>query len=298
LAVAAHPSTRSLNSDGDLDNINEEFLLEEFEDYDDDDDDDDDFESDLVGTKKMEEWLTTLNHLAHTTSKDIKAISKAQEIFDTMFETFVRTENLSFCPNLEVYNRLLEIYAFSSHKDGGELADHLLSKMEDKEESSSSEDWMPRPNQESYLHVMDAWAVRRNPIQVESVMKRQQKRYEQTKDGEIQPSVEGYNKLIKAYGIVGDVEKAEEIFVSLIDKDLDDPLKANYKSWVQIMKAFASQQDGADKVQSLFREMTKEYRMNKGEGKNEEYKPKTDASIESKGKWRCRGSRKAFIRFD
>jgi pentatricopeptide repeat protein len=254
LSVANAQATKS---DGDLD-MEEELFLQAF------DDDDEKYEVDMG---KKGEWMEELRHLTRTTSTDPNAVQKAQDVFDAMFEAYVMTEETSMWPAVDVYNLLLEIHAYSRDPEGGVHAETLLARMEDP-----SVEFIARPNLETYMNVMDAWAMRRNPVKVEELLARMQTRYENTDDGAIQPTADVFNKLIKAYGMVGNVEKAEEIFVSLIDKDHDDALRANYKSWVQIMKAFASRQDGTDKVQALFREMTKEYRM--GE---EHYKPKTDA---------------------
>lgn len=222
------------------------------------------YEIDLA---KKEEWMEELRRLARITSQDTTAVQKAQDVFDDMFEAYVMTEETIMWPGVDVYNLLLEIHAYSRNPDGAIQAEKILSRMEDP-----SVEFIARPNLQTYLNVMDAWAMRKDPTKAEEVLKRLEKRYEDTGDEDILPSVNAYNKLIKAYGMKGDAEKAEEVFVSLLDKDMDDPLRANYKSWVQIMKAFASLQDGTEKVQALFREMLKEHRMGQ-----EDYKPKTDA---------------------
>jgi pentatricopeptide repeat protein len=110
---------------------------------------------------------------------------------------------------------------------------------------------------------MDAYAMRKDVANVEAVFRQQEKRYEETTDEAVRPTVNGYNKLIKAYGIVGDLEKATSIFRSLLEHDDDDdPLKANDKSWVLIMKAYMNddRKKSIDTVESLFREMSQTYR--------------------------------------
>lgn len=258
LSVASAQSTK-FSGDLDMGADEDELVLLES-----DGEDEDAFEIDLG---KKGKWMEKLRHLARTTSADPKAVQKSQDVFDEMFEAYVLTEETSMWPGVEVYNLLLETHAYSRDPEGGVHAENLLLRMEDP-----SVEFIARPNLETYLSVMDAWVMRRNPAKVEEILARMQKRYETNNDEEIQPTVDVYNKLIKAYGMVGDVEKAEEIFVSLIDKDEDDPLRANYKSWVQIMKAFASRKNGTEKVQAFFREMMKGYRMG-----DEEYKPKIDA---------------------
>lgn len=245
-------------SDEDVD-LEEDFLMAEL-----DEDEDGEYEIDLG---KKQEWMDELQHLARTTSLDPKAVEKSQAIFDEMFEAYVMTEESIMWPAVDVYNLLTEIHAYSKEPEGATHAENLLSRMEDP-----SVEFIARPNLETYLNVMDAWAMRRNPTKVEETLNRLQKRYEATGDVCIQPSADAYNKLIKAYGVIGNAEKAEEIFVSLLDKEEGDPLKANYKSWVQVMKAYVGKRNQSDKVKALFREMTKEYRMGETD-----YKPKTDA---------------------
>eukprot|EP00536_Pseudo-nitzschia_multiseries_P009406 jgi/Psemu1/306490/fgenesh1_kg.261_\ len=91
---------------------------------------------------------------------------------------------------------------------------------------------------------MDAWAMRERPDKVEQLLERQEA-----------PSADVYNKLIKAYGIAGDLPKAESVFRTLLSEE-----KANHKSWVQLMKARLSSggEDSDETVQSLFIEMEEE----------------------------------------
>lgn len=247
-----------------VDDDSDEEIVDNFED--DDElllDEEEEYEIDL---EKKAEWMDELRRLARVTSQDPTAVDQAQEVFDDMFEAYVMTEETIMWPAIEVYNLLLETHAYSRSPEGGTYAEKLLSKMEDP-----TVEFIARPNLETYLNVMDAWAMRKNPAKVEEVLKRLEKRYVDTGEAGVAPTADAYNKLIKAYGMAGNAEKAEEIFVSLLDKSEGDPLKANYKSWVQIMKAFASRQDGTEKVQALYREMVKAYRMG-----DDDCKPRTD----------------------
>ena len=103
--------------------------------------------------------------------------------------------------------------------------------------------------------VMDAWAIRKESEKAKAVLEKQDS-----------PSMESYNKLIKAYGMAGDFEQAESLFRSLLTDGT-----ANHKSWVQIMKAALSQDDYEDDeegslVESYFDEM-----------EEEGFEPETDA---------------------
>jgi pentatricopeptide repeat protein len=229
---------------------------------DEDDDDDEDYE---ISLSKKEDWMQELERLARTCSRDPEAVAQAQAIFDEMFEAYVKTEETSMWPTVEVYNLLLEIHAYSRSDDGGEEAEKILTRMED-----DSVEFIARPNLKTYMNVMDAWAMRKNPEKAQAILDRLEKRYAERNEEAVKPTANAYNKLIKAHGMAGDVERAESILRDLLEREGD--LKANHKTWVQTMKAYAPLSDGTEKVQSLFKEMLNANRM--GE---EEYMPKTDA---------------------
>jgi pentatricopeptide repeat protein len=237
----------------------------EFDELEFDDDDDDDFDYEGLPAKK-EEWDTELRRMAKSSSQDPKAVAKAQAIFDEMFEAYVMSEDSSLWPNVDVYNLLIETHAYSKSPSGAEEAELILSRMED-----DSVETIARPNMETYLNVMDAWAMRKNTENAHGIVGRLEKRFADTKETELQPTVEVYNKLIKAYGMVGDFEKVEEILEQLLGEESEE-LRANKKTWVQSMKAFATQEGGVDKVQELFRRMLTEFRNG-----NDEYRPTTSA---------------------
>jgi pentatricopeptide repeat protein len=240
----------------------EEFELEEF-------DEDDDFEFDLNDAlAKKEEWEQELQRLARTSSQDPRAVAEAQKIFDQYFEAYVMSEDSTFWPHVGIYNLLIETHAYSKEEMGADEAERILSRMED-----SSISTVARPNEETYLEVMDAWAMRKKPDKAEAIIQRAKEQYDAKPNEAVPVSIEFYNKLIKAYGLAGLTEKAEELFEELLDEESSDvPFRANYKSWVQIMKCFASQKEGPEKVQELFRRMLKEFRV----GGNEEYRPRTN----------------------
>ena len=189
----------------------------------------DDDEDHDIDTSQKQIWVQELERLAHTSSRDPDATSKAQTVFDEMFEAYIKTDDSTFFPTVDIYNRLIECHAYGKEENGGDEAELILSRMED-----DSNDFVARPNLETYLNVMDAWAMRKNPERVESVVARLDERYGKTNDESLKPTVEVNNKLIKTYGIVEDIERAESLFRNSLDLEEGD-LKANYKSWIQIM---------------------------------------------------------------
>jgi pentatricopeptide repeat protein len=226
--------------------------------------DDEDFDIDDIISKKSE-WDQELELLAQTASDDPKAVEKAQAIFDKMFEAFIMTDDETLCPNVDVYNLLLETFAYSKSGNGGEEAELILSRMEDE-----TIDYIARPNVKTYLNIMDAWAHRKNPEKAQGILKKLEERFSATQDESLRPTVDAQNKMIKAYGLAGDAEKAESLLRDFLEESGDR--KANYNTWLQTMKAYASQRDdGTEKVQGLMNEMLIAYRM--GE---DDYKPKTE----------------------
>ena len=196
---------------------------------------------------KQAGWMSELRRLSRTASSDPSAVSDAQEIFDEMFTAYVESDDATFFPTVEVYNLMIETHAYSRSENGGDEAERILGRMED-----ASNDFAAKPNEETYLCVMDAWAMRKQPDKAKAVLDRQDA-----------PSTDAYNKLIKAYGIAGDFETAESTFRLLLSEG-----KANHKSWVQLLKARASCKtaDAKKNVEYYFDEM-----------EEAEFEPETDA---------------------
>jgi pentatricopeptide repeat protein len=261
LPVSVTPTaTDNVVDDGEEDEEEDDEMINELL----DDDDEEEYDYDELLAHKQE-WMNELGVLAHTSAQDATAVTRAQELFDQLFQAYVTTEESTMFPTVDVYNLLMETHAYAKSKDSADNAENILSRMEDP-----TVEFVARPNLETYLTVMDAWAMRKHPEKAQAVLERLEQRYAETKDESVRPSVEAYNKLIKAHGMAGDVDTAESIFRELLEKEGEQ--KANYKSWIQTMKAYAPRKDGTEKVQALFEEMTKAHRM--GE---EEYLPKTEA---------------------
>ena len=226
---------------------------EETIEYIDEDEDEDDSGASYdpqAALEKQADWMEELLYLSKATSIDPTAVESAQDIFDAMFQAYVKHEDSAFFPTVEVYNLLLETHAYSLSKTGAEEAEGILAKMEDP-----SNDFVARPNEATYLCVMDAWAIRRQPSRAKAIVERQES-----------PTIDAHNKLIRAYGMAGDFGSAESLFRSLLGEGT-----ANHKSWVQIMKASVSldedddddddddddeyTDDDSSTVESLFQEM-------------------------------------------
>lgn len=221
---------------------------------------------------QKQKWISQLQQLAQKSSTDATAVSQAQAIYDTMFQVYAASEHGSlFWPSTDVYNCLLETLAFSkdldNDYDAAKATESLLERMEDP-----NNDLIARPDAKSYVHVMDAWAIRSESSKVRAVLRRQIRRFEETGDESLCPTADTFNKLIKAWGISGDTNQADKLFRQMLEKGRDsvdyDPLdprrfgvKANSKSWVQIMRAHLANDDDSKvskKVEALFHEMLRE----------------------------------------
>lgn len=235
----------------------ENFDIETFDDdeyFDGDDDDATDYTPAEARTR-VDDRMRRLRRLARTSSRDGRAVAEARAILDELESgRRFRTEDGASLPPppADAYNRVLEAYAYSKDPDGARRAEELLDRMNDPDDPH-----VARPNVESYLNVMDAHAMRGDPDAVSRLFQQQQQRKEHSSDDDdddaLTVTVEAYNKLIKAYGIAGDIGEAERTFRTLLDNRT-----ANHKSYVQLMKAYMGRGDAAA-VESLFREMTGRY---------------------------------------
>lgn len=286
-------------------------IVEVFEDDDGDGDDDDGGAYDLTdpaqAAARQRAWVERIRDLARTSYSDESAVGRAEAVvMGKMAEAYRRTGDDTFRPTVEEYNLLLEAHAYSRSERGAIEAEALLARMEgrpadggtpprEEDEAAAAAGAAaptpPPPDALSYLNVMQAWAMRKEPEKVQAVLDRQAKRYAETGDEAVRPTVEGENKLIKAYGMAGDVETAEAIFRSMLVEKGENVgpedggtyrFKADHKSWVQIMNCYVAMagkapgpdhhRRGIEKVQSLFAEMTRAYKM--GE---KDYEPRTEA---------------------
>jgi len=229
-----------------------------------DEDDDDEFDLDAARAQQPI-LLAELKKISRTSRFDPKSTTKAQAIFDQMFEAYIRSEDSALCPDIEVYNYLIETHTYALNENSAEEAERILSKMEEGDGTL-----VASPNLETYTHVVDAWAMRRNPEKAMEIVERLRARWEsEGKPDELEPNAGVYNKLIKANGMAERYDEANDIFRMLLDSEGE--MKANYKSWVQIMKALGAGPDGTEKVRSLMQEMRKAYRMG-----DDDYLPRTD----------------------
>jgi pentatricopeptide repeat protein len=213
-------------------------------------------EYDFESTRSFAEYQDDLQHLARTTSKDPTAAAKATKLFDHMFEAYIMTEDAALWPNTTIYNLMLEVHAYSRDPDGATEADRILQRMEDPETAS-----VARPNLETYAKVMEAWAKRRQPAQVEQVLERMQTN-SQSSDDDLQVDTVIYNRMIRAFGMAGDADRAASILDKMlesVDEDEASILKPDYKTFVYTARAFATpkyKDTGVEKIKSLMEKMT------------------------------------------
>lgn len=209
------------------------------------DEDDVDMESFLT----YDEYRQEFEQLAKRTSRDPSAVDDASDLFDNMYQAYLTLEDASLWPNTDIYNLLLETHAYSRDEQGAEVAEQILNRM------IAGNHGAAKPNVDSFAVVMEAWIRRRRVDKVEQLY--------QSLDEDLRSEIALYNKLVKAYGYVGNAEKAEALLEGLLAHDDQDPLQPNYKTWVHVLRAYAGAQyagPGLEKIQSMLRRMARGYR--------------------------------------
>jgi len=227
------------------------------------DEDDFDFES----VFSYNDYLERLQQLARITSKDPTAVEQALQVFDDMYQAYVMTEDASLFPNTEIFNLILEVHAYSPSLDGAKEAERILERMEDPSDQDT-----PSPNLQTYAKVIEAYGKRHQPDKAQKIMNRL------ATNSDLQPNTYIYNKLIRAYGMAGDAAKAESILKEMMEAsegDKESPLRPDQKTWVHVLRAYASRQHkdtSVEMVGDLMRRMEKGYRQG-----HEDWKPGVEA---------------------
>jgi hypothetical protein len=195
--------------------------------------DEEDFDEAAVQT--YEDFERQLQQLAKITANDATALDQAKQVFDGMY-------NARLWPDTHIYNSLLEVYAYHkndsrSSNSVAEEAEQIVERMQDHVNTGAA-----KPDLVTYEQLMDVWIQQERRLnKVQAIIDRLLLSAEE--DPNLQPNTEIYNKLIKAYGkIEGDAEQAEAILEQMIDdyKDGQDHKRPNQKSWVHVLRAYAS----------------------------------------------------------
>jgi hypothetical protein len=183
------------------------------------------FSSNLSTETKTETsalYIAQLEQLASLASKDEAAVSKAEAIYGKALEN----KNSSNDNNiLQLHNLLLSVYAYSQDPHGARNAQTLLNRMIASNTVSI----------DSYEIVLEALVRRRDVETMETLL------------ATFPNDVNLTNKLIKAYSITKNVEKARHVFDTLS--------QPNDKSWIHVMRAYASHPANLAQVQSLYDRM-------------------------------------------
>lgn len=230
---------------------------------DDFDDSDDDYYEPCE--KSYEDFKEQLEALAFLTSVDPQAASRAQQVFDEMYEAHIMEDNNpALWPNVTIYNLLIDVHAWSRSRNGGKQAQLILDRMQD-----ASVEEIARPNVDTYIKVMEGWANRKQPHRAEQVFEKLKERYESIKSEDIRPNTGAYNKLIKAWMKSGSrkaPQKAEALLkemMSLYNDDGNEFVKPNRKTWVQVMKTYGEVHtvESVEKITELLQQMARWFRM-------------------------------------
>lgn len=181
-----------------------------------------------------------LNHLVTVSSRDETASKKAMQVLDRMFQAHIVTDDVSLWPDVPIYNLLLQVHAYSKDPEAMDAAELIVQRMEDTTNSGA-----PPPNLETYDVLMEGWNKRKLFDKVQTTF------YQLHASGTLDTNI--YNKLIQAVGMAGDADKALSILEGMLQND-DATLRPNEKTWVQVLRAFASRGDSAT-VKSLLTRM-------------------------------------------
>jgi len=246
--LAATPAKEQVDVQDDFD---EEDLLVEEDDY---------YEP---SDKTYQDFKEQLEALAYLSSVDRQAASRAQQVFDEMYEAHIMEDRPELWPNVTIYNLLIDAHAWSRSREGGNKAQVILDRMQD-----GTVQEIARPNVHTYIKVMEGWASRKQPERAQRVFEKLKERYEMTKSDDVCPNTGAYNKLIKAWmksGKPGAPQKAEALLNEMMEQynDGNEAVKPNRKTWVQVMNAYGGQGtvESVEKITELLQKMARWFRM-------------------------------------
>ena len=302
LAASSSSSSSSLD-----DNKDESVASSIKVDNDDDDDDDATLCSTTTTTSSRplvypDKW-EQLQRLAQRTSRDTQAVHQAQVLMDQLEEkshhssSHAATDDDDQLPFLTIdwYNLLWEVYAYATHlPEAPDIIDGQIQQVTDRVEayvqlqqpnnaaipSMITQCW---PNLDSYAKLMDAYTQRGDLSNVEAVVKHlkeqasSQPRQSWNRELSLQPTVDIYNKLIRAHGMLGQARHAQQI----VQEELLEPsgcqsllngmrakdtnsnklgwLRPNRKTWIHLLRALATEGRVDEIHQYMHHVMTRGY---------------------------------------
>ena len=213
--------------------------------------------------KTYQDFAEELEAFAFLSSVDRQAALRAQQVFDEMYEAHIMEDRPDLWPNVTIYNILIDAYAWSRSREGGDTAQLILNRMQ-----NGSVHEIARPNVDTYIKVMEAWARREQPERAEQVFEKLKERYESVKSEDLRPNTGAFNKLIKAWMKSDKPEapqKAEALLQEMMEqyKNGNKAVKPNRKTWVQVMKAYGEQPtvESVEKITELLQNMARWFRM-------------------------------------
>jgi hypothetical protein len=213
--------------------------------------------------KSFVDFQEELEAFAFLSSVDRQAPSRAQQVFDEMYEAHIMEDRADLWPNTTIYNLLIDCHAWSKSPRGGQEAQLILDRMQ-----NATVQEIARPNVDTYIKVMEAWASRKQVERAQQVYGQLQERFESFKSSDLRPNTGAYNKLIKAWMKSGKPEapqKAEDLLYEMMNKykNGDKAVKPNKKTWVQVLKAYGEQPsvESVEKMTELLQEMARWFRI-------------------------------------
>ena len=130
--------------------------------------------------------------------------SKAQDLFDTMFNTWFENDNDDLEPDTTIYNVLLSIYANCGNMG---LAEKILDRME-----TGQADYVPEPNFETYLSIMKGWSLLGDLDKAVEVLDRlENKQYDDMETNDGVSRVDIYNAFLEMAKRSEDEEAVQKV---------------------------------------------------------------------------------------
>ena len=198
------------------------------------------------------------------------AFAKQGDEFWEKFHQTMMQGWLPVPPITQVYNYLLQVHATSPYARGAERAEAILWRMLGNNPTNTTTTTItdtltvisiptpvPSPDHTSFAHVMDAWMRRGRFDRVEEwfdQMRNENEPPQQQQRLLLQPNIDIYNKVIKARGMAGQAEKAQDLLDELLvhwslslqqknpesDTVITTAIRPNQKTWVHVLRAYAT----------------------------------------------------------
>jgi len=188
----------------------------------------------------LDQYHMKMYDLAKRTARDASAVEKAQALMQEAEQQGLVTVDIG------LYNLLWETYAYASHWEDGVSA---IEREIQQRLEECDDDAVAKPNLESYAILVEGYAQRGNVEQLENLLDRLENEIG-TQYVDLKPDLTIYNKMVWAYGVMRQADKAKELFQRLLsesgalsendnDNNSQAELRPNANTWARLLRALA-----------------------------------------------------------